>query len=141
MTTVAKFTLLEGGVAPAQAYKHDAGWDLAAVKDYELYPGQITFLHSGVNAAIPEGYWGLIVGRSSFSKRRLLVYPGVVDSGFRGELCVYVHNFSGAYEKVAAGERMGQIILVPHPDPMEWLLQYSLPEGERGRNGFGSTGR
>lgn len=141
MTLVSKFTLMEGGTPPFQAHKHDAGWDLAAIKDYDLYAGEMTFLHSGVKSAIPEGFWGLIVGRSSFSKRKLLVYPGVVDSGFRGELCVYIHNLSGEPQQIKQGERMGQIILVPHPDPMEWLLQMTLPEGERGTQGFGSTGK
>lgn len=141
MTLVSKFILMEGGTPPFQAHRHDAGWDLTAIQDYEIAPREIAFIHSGVKAAIPEGYWGLIVGRSSFSKRRLLVYPGVVDSGFRGELCVYMQNMHYDPEVIKKGERCGQIILVPHPDPMEWLLQAGLPEGERGTQGFGSTGR
>jgi len=95
---------------------------------------------TGICAALPDGCWGLIVGRSSMMRKfKLHVVPAVIDAGFRGELRVLVVNQGGGMVRFSAGDRIGQMILVPIPR-VEWVEQAELPPGSRGERGFGSSG-
>lgn len=127
--------------APSKAYPDDAGFDLSVSEPVKVEPGESKLLPTGVRVAIPHGYWGLIVGRSStWHRRKLMTIPGVIDAGWRGELFVSVHNFGIETQDIAVGERLGQLIILP-----AWLgglnWQAELPPHERGTNGFGSSGR
>lgn len=125
---------------PTKAYQSDAGLDLYVHGTHFVMPGSWADVAVGTKMAIPEGYWGLILGRSStFYKRGLTVHPAVIDAGYRGELRVAVHNPSDERVELSDKERVAQLILIPavnarvhHHSP--------LPEGERGDKGFGSSG-
>lgn len=129
--------------APAQAYSGDAGFDLAACEEVDIEDGDQVDVPTGVHAALPEGTWGLIMPRSGVLREgRLLVIPGVIDAGYRGELKVLTKavNGQGIIEKVTVGFRLAQIIVVPLLPRLEWVERQSLPDGSRGEKGFGSSG-
>lgn len=127
-------------VAPSKAYPDDAGIDLAALEATAIDPGAMVSIRTGVALAMPEGMWGMIVGRSStWHQHRLLVIPSVIDAGWRGELQVPIKGLGYRTETIEAGQRIGQIIPLP-----AWAGRlvpvHQLPEHERGLNGFGSSG-
>lgn len=127
---------------PSKAYADDAGFDLFACIDVTILPGTPTDVPTGVACELPEGTWGMIVGRSStFRKRHLLVNMSVIDVGWRGDLFVNAVNLTQQPVEVKKGERIGQIIFLPNPG--EWfnpVFTDSLAPHPRGENGFGSTG-
>jgi dUTP pyrophosphatase len=143
------YTILDHRAAkPAKAYPDDAGIDLAAIDYHKIRPGQSLNIPTGLAFAIPEGYWGLIQGRSStWHKRRLMVMPAVIDAGWRGELFVAIHNpgaldglgMQSEVEIIRPGERLGQLIILP---AFASTLTYvdKLPAHPRGLRGFGSSG-
>ena len=129
-------------ILPTRGYHGDAGFDLYVSEDTVVNEHGFTDVHCGVAVEFPDGVWGLIVGRSStIRKRELLVTPGIIDQGFRGELYTGVWNLSGQAQMVQKGERLAQII------PMPVVADHLIPEmvdslgyHPRGVNGFGSTG-
>lgn len=129
-----------GSVSPERAYSDDAGYDLGCYKDI-LVPAKGSMdVPTGVSVAIPEGYWGLIIGRSStWFKRGLLVVQGVIDRGWRGELFVAVYNTTNADVQVSKGDRLAQLVVLP-AWPGTTMPTEELPWHERGLRGFGSTG-
>ena len=133
----------KGAQAPARSYATDAGLDLFTWKAQDLQPGGAADIHCGVRLALPDGFWGLIMGRSStYRKRHLTVLPAVIDAGYRGDIYVFVRNEAPTPSRVEAGERVAQLIVLPTIpvvlDPAVWA---EMLETERGRDGFGSTGR
>lgn len=129
---------------PAYARTGDAGMDLFAVEDVKLEPGQRAAIGTGIALAIPEGYAGFVQARSGRALGEGLGVanaPGLVDSGYRGEIKVIVVNLnlSGLID-VRRGEKIAQIVFqkVEHA---ELELVDQLPESDRGAGGFGSTGR
>lgn len=136
-----KFKRIHGYAGqPRQAYKWDAGFDLEVCEPAVLEPGQWQNLHTGIVPAIPEGYWGHILARSSTWRHRgIRVEPAVIDASYRGELMIYAVNTRKEPQEVKVGERLAQIIIVPLPN-VEWVEQMNLPAGERGERGYGSSG-
>lgn len=125
---------------PTQAYRGDAGYDLELCENSTLEPGQWQNLRTGIVAAIPSGYWGHILARSStWRNLGIRVEPAVIDSSYRGELMVYAVNTRKEPQGVKMGQKLAQIIIVPLPN-VEWLEQGRLPPGERGERGYGSSG-
>lgn len=122
------------------AYPGDVGIDLPIAADITIPPGARVDVGTGIKLAIPDGYYGRIVGRSSaLRKRGLRVYEGIIDSGFRGELYSYIENTSSFLDvNLQAGERVAQLIIAPVINT-EFLPYHILPESERGTNGFGSS--
>lgn len=134
-----------GGLVGERTYDGDAGWDLVAAHDAYIGPHGFNDVACRVRVALPEGVWGLILGRSStLRKRRLLVATAVIDQGYRGELFVLVQNTTPGSVMVKAGERLAQLIPLPllTPEIKVRLLTdlEDLPESDRGDKGFGSTG-
>jgi len=126
---------------PTQAYRGDAGYDLELCEDYALESGVWQNLRTGIVAAIPSGYWGHILARSStWRKLGIRVEPAVIDSSYRGELMVYAVNTKKELQDVKVGQRLAQIIIVPLLN-VEWLEQGRLPPGEREERGYGSSGQ
>lgn len=122
------------------AYQGDAGIDLAITNDEVLASGEFRFLPTGVHVAIPDGFFGLITGRSStWRDFQCRTQPGVIDSGYRGELMVGLKNESPIAQSFPAGRRLGQLILLPTFGG-QVLTVTDLPEHERGLNGYGSSG-
>jgi dUTP pyrophosphatase len=129
-------------VVPARAYDGDAGLDLAACERVELNPGERALVGTGLAVAIPEGYAGFVQPRSGLAAKNGITLPnspGLVDSGYRGELKVILLN-TDARETfvVEPGMRIAQLVVLPVPgvDPVE---VDELPESERGVRGFGSS--
>lgn len=135
-----RFTRDGAGHQPKQAYRDDAGWDLAIAQDETLKPGERRDLRTGVCAAFPDGTWGMIVPRSSIVRKfPVQITTGVIDNGFRGELQILVTNIGLEPVKFLAGDRLAQVILIPMVR-VEWVEQGQLPPGTRELRGFGSSG-
>jgi dUTP pyrophosphatase len=134
--------LRDDAVVPARAYAGDAGLDLASCERVELAPGERATVGTGLAVAIPEGYAGYVQPRSGLAAKHgitIVNSPGLVDSGYRGELRVVLLN-TDARETfvVEPGMRIAQLVLVPIPD-VEPVEVDELPETERGVRGFGSS--
>jgi dUTP pyrophosphatase len=134
--------LRDDAVVPTRAYDGDAGLDLAACERVELRPGERATVGTGLAVAIPDGYAGFVQPRSGLASRHgitIVNTPGLVDSGYRGELKVILLN-TDAHEAfvVEPGMRIAQLVVmqVPGIDPVE---VDELPESERGVRGFGSS--
>ena len=143
MTELQVARLRDGAVLPAQAYEGDAGLDLAACERVELAAGERAVVATGVAVAIPEGYAGLVVPRSGLAARHGLTIvnaPGLIDSGYRGEVKVILLN-TDADEAfvVEPGMRIAQLVLV-EARAVQLVEVDELPESARGRAGFGSSG-
>jgi dUTP pyrophosphatase len=129
-------------VVPARAYEGDAGLDLAACERVELAPGERALVPTGLAVAIPDGYAGFVQPRSGLAARHgitIVNTPGLVDSGYRGELKVILLNTDASEPFVVEpGMRIAQLVVmqVPGVDPVE---VDELPESERGVRGFGSS--
>ena len=129
-------------VLPQRAYGGDAGLDLAACERVELGPGERATVPTGLAVAIPKGYAGFVQPRSGIAMHNgitIVNSPGLVDSGYRGELQVVLLN-TDAREPfvVEPGMRIAQLVIVPIPD-VELVELDELPESERGVRGFGSS--
>jgi dUTP pyrophosphatase len=131
-----------GAVVPSHAYAGDAGLDLAATERIELGPGERAVVPTGLAVAIPEGYAGFVQPRSGLASRHgitIVNTPGLVDSGYRGELMVVLHNTDRADPFVVeAGMRIAQLVVLPIPQ-VELVEVEELPATERGARGFGSS--
>jgi dUTP pyrophosphatase len=136
-----KLVIHDGHEPPKRAYADDAGVDLTCVQDYEVLPGQFVDVRTQVDAVqLPDGYWGLITGRSSALRRWNLHVPvGVIDPGWRGPLFVGIWNLSPEPIIITAGVRLGQLILLPN-NPAPVLAVDKVDDAPRGVSGFGSTG-
>ena len=134
--------LRDDAVLPSQAYPGDAGLDLAACERVEIGPGARAVVGTGLAVAIPDGYAGFVQPRSGLAAEHgitLLNSPGLIDSGYRGELRAVVHNTdSSAPFVVEPGMRIAQLVVLPvaEVEPME---VEDLPQSERGVRGFGSS--
>jgi dUTP pyrophosphatase len=136
--------LREDAVLPERAYAGDAGLDLAACERHELGPGERASVGTGLAVAIPEGYAGFVQPRSGLAARHgitIVNTPGLVDSGYRGELRVILLN-TDAREPfvVEPGMRIAQLVVLPVPE-LELTEVDELPASERGVRGFGSSSR
>jgi dUTP pyrophosphatase len=129
-------------VLPSRAYAGDAGLDLAACERVELAPGERALVGTGLAVAIPAGHAGFVQPRSGLATRHgisIVNTPGLVDSGYRGELRVALLNTDPREAFVVEpGMRIAQLVVVPVPG-VEPLEVDELPESERGVRGFGST--
>ncbi|MDR1217625.1 MAG: dUTP diphosphatase [Oscillospiraceae bacterium] len=143
--TVSFKLLRDGARAPVYATDGAAGADLYACLDspVELDPGETVMLNMGFAAAVPEGYVGLVFARSGMASERGLAPAnkvGVVDSDYRGEWMVPLHNHGGAPATVLPGERIAQLLLVPVVRAA-FVESGLLDATPRGAGGFGSTGK
>lgn len=134
--------LRDGAVLPAQAYDGDAGLDLAACERAVLAPGERATVGTGLAVEIPPGHAGLVVPRSGLAHRHgltLVNAPGLVDSGYRGELRVVLLNTDRAHPfTVEPGMRIAQLVVVAVPT-VRLVEADALAGSERGERGFGSS--
>jgi dUTP pyrophosphatase len=128
---------------PASARAGDAGLDLRSAIDVEVGPGERALVPTGLAVAIPEGYAGLVLPRSGLATRQGLTLanaPGLIDSGYRGELtCAVVNLDRNEPVSIQKGDRIAQLVVIPVP-AVEPIWVEELPASERGERGFGSTG-
>jgi dUTP pyrophosphatase len=134
--------LREDAVVPERAYAGDAGLDLAACDRFELGPGERAVVGTGVAVAIPDGHAGFVQPRSGLAARHGLSVvnaPGLIDSGYRGEIRVVLLNtdLREAFV-VEPGMRIAQLVVLPVPE-LGLVETDELPESERGVRGFGSS--
>ena len=130
-------------VIPARAYEGDAGLDLAACERVELAPGERAVVGTGLAVAIPEGHAGFVQPRSGLAARHgitIVNSPGLIDSGYRGELKVILLNTDSAHAFVVEpGMRVAQLVVLALP-AVELAEVEELPATERGARGHGSSG-
>jgi len=134
--------LRDDAVLPRQAYAGDAGLDLASCERVTLEAGERAVVGTGLAVAIPEGYAGFVQPRSGLASRHgisVVNSPGLVDSGYRGELRVVLLN-TDAREPftVEPGMRIAQLVVLPLP-AVTLVEVEELAESERGVRGFGSS--
>jgi dUTP pyrophosphatase len=134
--------LEEEELSPSYANLGDAGADLKSSEDRVVLPRSTELIPTGVSVAIPKGYVGFITPRSGLAAKHgitILNAPGTIDSGYRGELKVIIHNTGDTPFEINKYDRIGQLVLVPfvhaHFTPVD-----SLDTTARGEGGFGSTG-
>ena len=129
---------------PRYANRGDAGLDLYAAESVGLAPGERKMIGTGVAIAIPEGYAGFVQPRSGLAAKKgfsIVNTPGLIDSGYRGELKVVgINTDSGKPIAIERGDRIAQIVVQEVP-PVEVVEVDELDETERSSGGFGSTGK
>ena len=129
-------------VVPERAYPGDAGLDLSSCERIELAPGERALVPTGLAVAIPDGHAGFVQPRSGLAAKHgitIVNTPGLIDSGYRGELQVALLN-TDAREAfvVEEGMRIAQLVVLALPE-LELVEVDELPESERGVRGFGSS--
>lgn len=130
---------------PVYGSEFAAGADLCACLDAPLTiaPGETVFVHTGLAMEIPVGYAGLVYARSGLASKRGLAPAnkvGVVDSDYRGELMVALHNHGTEAQTIEDGERIAQMVITPYLTA-QFFETEELSDTVRGTGGFGSTGR
>lgn len=134
----------EGAIIPKQATAGSAGYDLCACMDapQTIEPGERCVFPSGLAAEIPAGTAGFVFTRSGLGIKKGIHVTngvGVIDSDYRGEIRIGLHNLSAEPYTVQPGERIAQMIIMPYFAPVIEEVK-SLTETDRGAGGFGSTG-
>lgn len=136
--------LNDNAVIPSYGSASAAGADLYACEGGEvtIKSGETKLIHTGIAMEIPEGYVGLVYARSGIAVKRGLAPAnkvGVIDSDYRGEIMVAIHNHSDIEQTIADAERIAQIVIAPYLT-VDFVETEELDETERGAGGFGSTG-
>ncbi len=137
--------LFDNAIVPTYGTEHSAGADLYAYLDRaeEIKPGETKFISTGVCMEIPEGLVGLVYARSGLACKQGLAPAnkvGVIDSDYRGEVKVVLHNHSNETRIVENGQRIAQIVFAPYVFG-EFEVVDQLQDTVRGQGGFGSTGK
>jgi dUTP pyrophosphatase len=134
----------EEATLPSRTHTGDAGLDLYSCEAAHIGPGERWSVGTGVGVEIPEGHAGLVLPRSGLAREHgiaLVNAPGLIDSGYRGELRVLLLNTDPAETfRIEPGDRIAQLVLTPIAlaEPIEAA---ALTESSRGTGGFGSSGR
>lgn len=145
MQTVKFIRLNKNAVTPSYGSAAAAGADLYACTDGEtitFQPGETKLIHTGIAMQIPDGLVGLIYARSGIATKRGLAPAnkvGVIDSDYRGEIMVSLHNHSNDVQQISDGERVAQLVIAPFVTA-DFEEAETLDDTGRGAGGFGSTG-
>jgi dUTP pyrophosphatase len=136
--------LSDAATVPARSYDGDAGLDLHAAEAAVIGPGERASVGTGIAIEIPDGHAGLVLPRSGLAARHgiaLVNAPGLIDSGYRGEVRVLLLNTDReAPFEIASGERIAQLVVVA-VEPAEPVEVEELAASHRAERGFGSSGR
>ena len=140
--------VLENAIIPTYGTDFSAGADLYALVDnennmMEIPSGETRFVHTGIAVEIPEGYVGLIYARSGLSCKcglGLANSVGVIDSDYRNEIIVALHNYSKESRYITTSDRIAQFIIQPIQQ-IDFKVVDDLSDTVRGGGGFGSTGK
>jgi dUTP pyrophosphatase len=128
---------------PARAHPGDAGVDLYSVESLVIPPGERRDVGTGLAVAVPPGYGGFVQARSGLAfKHGIMVAnsPGLIDSGYRGEVRVCLYNSGSEPFSIGVGERIAQLVVQRVEEPA-FMEVADLTETFRGHGGFGSSGR
>jgi len=136
--------LRDEATLPSRAHEGDAGLDLYAAESATLAPGERATVATGIAVEIPAGFAGLVLPRSGLAARHgiaLVNAPGLIDSGYRGEVKVLLLNTdrANAFE-ISPGDRIAQLVVSPVAEA-EPVQVAELEVSARGAGGFGSSGR
>ncbi len=144
---IVKFTKTDENIkTPSYGSISSAGADLSAICDQgsiTIPSHETVMIKTGISVELPEGTVGLICARSGIAKNKSLAPAnkvGVIDSDYRGELIVALHNHSNSSQTISNGERIAQLLIVPYIKA-DFKEVNSLSCTDRGCNGFGSTGK
>ena len=145
MDSITVKILREGATLPTYGSSEAAGADLYACLDADVViePGKTAFIPTGFAMAVPKGCAGLIYARSGMACKRDLAPAnkvGVIDSDYRGEIMVALHNHGSQIQTIANGDRIAQMIITPVITPA-YTWAENLDDTNRGEGGFGSTGK
>ena len=145
MDSITVKILREGATLPTYGSSEAAGADLYACLDADVViePGKTAFIPTGFAMAVPKGCAGLIYARSGMACKRDLAPAnkvGVIDSDYRGEIMVALHNHGSQMQTIANGDRIAQMIITPVITPA-YTWAENLDDTNRGEGGFGSTGK
>lgn len=160
MNTIKIVRIAPNVVIPTKAHDTDAGFDLYAycpdatfyswesgcqtrVKGVKVRPNETYKFHTGIKLAIPDGYWGGIYARSGLATKcglRPANCVGVIDSSYRGEIIVAIHNDSNETQLVHNGDRIAQLV-IQKVEPTVFEEVSELDETSRGESGFGGSGK
>ena len=136
--------LNENAVTPTFGSEYAAGADLySAEEEIVINPNETAFIGTGIACAIPKYMVGLVFARSGLACKKGLAPAnkvGVIDSDYRGEIKVALHNHGKEPQTVLKGERVAQMVIMDY-HPCAYIESESLDETKRGEGGFGSTGR
>ena len=136
--------LNENATVPTYGSDCAAGADLYSCEgELSFFPGETKLVHTGIAMEIPNGYVGLIYARSGIATKRGLAPAnkvGVIDSDYRGEIMVALHNHSENTVKIEDKERIAQIVITPYLT-VNFIESDELDDTRRGAGGFGSTGK
>ena len=139
------------GKIPSKSHKGDGGYDLTSIEDFNLMSGEIKLCPLGIKIAIPDGYVGLLRGRSGLALQGIdplefycpdvhphVILGGVIDSVYRGQLGLIIKNLSGGIKSIKKGDRICQMVV-----PKIWdggiMIVQKLGQTGRGDKGFGSS--
>ena len=145
MEKVAVKKLRPGAKMPTFGSREAAGADLYACLEepVTIEPGKTVFLPTGLSMALPKGYAGLVYARSGLACKQGLAPAnkvGVIDSDYRGEFMIALHNHGTEARVVEHGDRIAQLVVTPVIQP-DYYEADTLDETFRGTGGFGSTGK
>lgn len=137
--------LREGAKLPSYGSAEAAGADLYACLEAPITvaPGGTVFVPTGIAMEVPKGCAGLVYARSGMACKRGLAPAnkvGVIDSDYRGEITVVLHNHGAQSQTIGHGERIAQLLITPVLTPAYEAVE-ELSDSERGAGGFGSTGK
>ena len=136
--------LRPGAQPPARTRPGDAGYDLRTAESFSLWPGERVTVPTGIAIALPAGVAGLVTPRSGLASEHgisVVNGPGLIDPNYRGEVRVVLVNLGDSRFEAAVGNRIAQLLLVPFVAPEACVVDELPPSGDRGENGFGSSGR
>jgi len=134
--------LNESAILPEKQHDSDAGYDLFSIEKIILKPNEIHKVKTGIAIQIPTNYGGLVLPRSGLSSKHgisLINTPGLIDSGYRGELLIPLINHSVKEYEIHKHERIAQLILIESPE-VNIEVASDLDDSDRDSKGFGSTG-
>lgn len=145
MDPIAVKKLRDTALIPTYGSKEAAGADLYACLEspVTIAPAETVFVPTGIAMELPVGFAGLIYARSGLACKRALAPAnkvGVIDSDYRGEIIVALHNHSNVDQQIAPGERIAQLVIAPVFTP-GFIEANELNDTARGTGGFGSTGK
>lgn len=135
-----KVKLDDGAYMPERAHATDAGADIRTPYDFSILPHSSFVVHTGVHIETPENHVTMVKSKSGLNVNKGIVSEGVVDEGFSGEILVKLYNHSDFTRDFAEGDKITQIVIMPVIYPgFEQVAE--IFSGDRGSNGYGSTGR
>ena len=135
-----KIYLDDGAKMPTRAHPMDAGLDLYAMETVWVLAKESVVLDTGVHVELPHNTVGMVKSKSGLNVKHGIVSEGVIDEGYTGSIHVKLYNHSGYDYKVNKGDKISQLVIMPILKPDLELVD-ELWEGERGNNGFGSSGK